>query len=192
MTIRIAMRTTDGRNIDATITCRIMAGWGINIIEVGDNTASQRQTILNGLNDARDVYENHGLTFTSVEWWVIHDGDAGGYLDLGDEDEWEDLLDDWTVPNQSVDCFVVRTMWDSFAGYSPIGGPDDKDDKNDGLAVTRSLVCMAHEIGHYMGDLDHADSLGTGNVMHSTCGGRNFTYNQYEEFLEHDWTRIAR
>jgi hypothetical protein len=192
MTIRLAMRTTDGRNVTATITCRIMAGWGLNIIEVGDNTASERQTILAGVNDARDVYEDHGLTFSSVEWWVIHDGDAGGYRNLGDEDEWEDLLDDWTVPNDSVDCFVVRTMWDSFAGYSPIGGPDDKDDKNDGLAVTRSMVCLAHELGHYMGDHDHADALGRGNVMHSICGGRDFTYDQYEDFLEHGWTRIVR
>jgi hypothetical protein len=192
MTIRIAMRTSDGRNVEATITCRIMAGWGVNIIEVGNNTASQRQAILAGINDARDVYENHGLTFTSVEWWVIPDADAGGYRDLGDDDEWDDLLDDWTVPNESVDCFVVRTMWDSYAGWSPIGGPDDKDDDDDGLAVTRSLVCMAHELGHYMGDLDHADALGTGNVMHSTCGGRNFTYDQYREFLDHEWTRIAR
>ena len=192
MTVRIAMRTTDGRDVEATITCRIMAGWGLNIIEVGDNTAAERQTILAGVNDARDVYEDHGLTFSSVEWWVIHDGDAGGYRDLGDEDEWEDLLDDWTVPNDSVDCFVVRTMWDSFAGYSPIGGPDDKDDKDDGLAVTRSMVCLAHELGHYMGDHDHADALGRGNVMHSTCGGRDFTYDQYEDFLEHGWTHIVR
>jgi hypothetical protein len=83
-------------------------------------------------------------------------------------------------------------MWDSFAGYSPVGGPDDKDDKNDGLAVTRSMVCLAHELGHYMGDHDHADALGRGNVMHSICGGRDFTYDQYEDFLEHGWTRIVR
>jgi len=194
MTIEIIFPRQTGGTVSATITCRIMAGWGINIIEVGNYSSSEISAIAAGVEDARDVYENHGLTFSSVEWWFIPDGDAGGYTVLNDHDEWEDLLDDWTVDNESIDCFVVRDMWDSFAGWSPIGGPDDKDGscEDDGLAVSNSLVCFAHEVGHYMGDLDHANSLGSGNVMFSTCGGRNFTYDQYKEFFDHDWTRIVR
>lgn len=194
MTIEIIFQKQSGGTISGSVTCRIMAGWGINIIEVGSYSSSEISTIAAGINDARDVYENHGLTFSSVEWWTISNSQAGGYTVLNDSDEWEDLLDDWTVDNNSVDCFVVRGMWDSVAGYSPVGGPDDKDGacENDGLAVTNSLVCFAHELGHYMGDLDHADSLGSGNVMFSTCGGRNFTYDQYKEFFDHDWTRIVR
>jgi hypothetical protein len=192
MSIEIIFTRSTGATIAGTVTCRIMGGWGINIIKVGDYTSAEDATIAAGLADARDVYENHGLTFSSEQWWLISNASAGGYTTLNDHDEWEDLLDDWTVPNESVDCFVVRGMWDSFAGWSPIPGPDDKDDKNDGLAVTRSLVCMAHELGHYMGGHDHADGLGRGNVMHSTCGGRNFTYDQYKDFFDHDWTRIVR
>jgi hypothetical protein len=194
MTIELMFRRASGAPISATVTCRVMAGFGINIIEVGSYSVAQVSAIATGVNDARDVYENHGLTFSSVDWWSISDADAGGYTVLGDDDEWEDLLDDWTVRNGSVDCFVVQGMWASFAGYSPTPGPAGKDGdcENDGLAVSMSLVCLAHEFGHYMGGHDHADSLGTGNVMHSICGGRNFTYAQYRKFFDHDWTRIVR
>ncbi len=194
MTIEIIFQKQTGGLVTGTVTCRIMAGWGVNVIEVGGYSGSEEGTIDSGVNDARDVYENFGLTFSSVSWWIISNSDAGGYTVLNDEDEWEDLLDDWTVENNSVDCFVVRGMWDSFAGYSPVGGPDDKDGacENDGLAVSMSMVCLAHELGHYMGDLNHANDLGSGNVMFSTCGGRNFTYDQYKKLLDHGWTGIVR
>lgn len=190
MSLEMIFTKTTGGTVSSTITCRIMGGWGINIIQVGSYTATQRTTIANGINDARNIFENHGLTFSSVDWWIIND--PGGYRILNSRDEWSDLLDDWTVNNDSVDCFVVEDMWDSFAGWSPIGGPDSKDSKSDGLAVDRFMGCFAHELGHYMGDHGHADSLGNGNVMHSTCGGTNFTYDQYKDFFKHSWTRIVR
>jgi hypothetical protein len=193
LTIELLFTKTTGAGVSATITCRIMGGWGLNIIKVGSYSASQETTIANGINDARDVYEDHGLSFSSVQWWIINDANAGGYRILNDRDEWEDLIDDWTVPNDSVDCFIVEDMWDSYAGWSPIGGPAGKNTKDDdGLAVDRFMGCLAHELGHYMGDHNHADSLGTGNVMHSVCGGRNFTYDQYKNFFNHGWTRILR
>lgn len=202
MAIQIVMTRTNGSTVAGQITCRVMAGFGINVIRVGDTTAAEDTTIANGVNDARDVYEDHGFTFSSIQWWVIHDTDVGGYQFLGSEDEWEDLLDDWTVPNDSVDCFIVSGMWDGFAGYSPEPGPDEKDGdcENDGLASTQSGVCLAHELGHYIGGLCHPDdggcsesnSLGGSNVMFSVCGGRNFFYSQYRKLLGHGWVRIVR
>jgi hypothetical protein len=192
MTIELIFQRQAGGSISGTVTCRIMAGWGVNIIEVGSYSGSEESTIAAGIADARDVYENHGLSFSSVDWWIISNADAGGYTVLADEDEWEDLVDDWTVPNDSVDCFVVRGFWNSYAGWSPFPGPDSKDSDDDGLAVDNGLGCFAHELGHYMGGHDHADALGAGNVMFSTCGGRNFTYDQYRDFLDHGWTRILR
>lgn len=194
MTIEIIFEKQDGTRITGTVTCRIMAGWGVNIIQVGSYSNSERNTINAGIDDARDVYENYGLTISSERWWIISTDEAGGYTVLNDHDEWEDLLDDWTVPNDSVDCFIVRGMWDSYAGWSPIPGPSDKDEacEDDGLAATFSMVCITHELGHYMGGLEHADSLGSGNVMNSVCGGRNFTYDQYKKFFDHKWTRIVR
>lgn len=194
MTFEVRFRRTSGSEVSGSVTCRVMAGFGLNVIRVGDYSSSEISTIAAGVDDARDVYEAHGLTFSSVQWWVISASDAGGYTTLNDHDEWEDLLDDWSVQNDSVDVYVVRGMWDSYAGWSPIPGPDDKDGscEDDGLAVSRSLVCLAHELGHYMGGLNHADSLGSGNVMFSTCGGRSFTYDQYRDFFDHDWTRVVR
>ena len=72
------------------------------------------------------------------------------------------------------------------------GGLEQLIADDDGLAVDNGLGCMAHELGHYVGGHDHADALGRGNVMHSICGGRNFTYDQYRGFLGHGWTRILR
>jgi len=190
MLIELIFTKTTGGTVSSTITCRIMGGWGINIIQVGSYTSAQRTTIANGVNDARNIFENHGLTFSSVDWWIIND--PGGYRILNNTGEWEDLLDDWTVDNDSVDCFVVEDMWGSVGGRSPVGGPDSKDSKSDGLAVDRFMGCFAHELGHYMGDHGHADSLGNGNVMHSICGGTNFTYDQYRKFFKHGWTRIVR
>lgn len=194
MTFELIFKKADGTPVTAQITCRIMGGWGINIILVGSYTSAERTTISNGVNDARDVYENHGLTFSSVSWWSISDADAGGYTILDDDDEWDDLVDDWTVPGDSVDCFIVRGFYDSVAGLSPVPGPDSKDGtcESDGLAVSNSMVCLAHELGHYMGGNEHADSLGRGNVMHSICGGRQFSYDQYKKFFNHNWTRIVR
>jgi hypothetical protein len=194
MTIELVFQRAGGGSVAGTVTCRVMAGWGVNIIKVGDYSTAESATITNGANDALDVYENHGLTFSSLQRWIIHDTDAGDYPVLDDHDEWEDLLDDWSVPNDSVDCFVVRGMWSSYAGWSPIPGPDDKDEacEDDGLAASMSMVCLAHELGHYMGGQNHADAEGRGNVMHSICGGRNFTYDQYRGFLGHPWTRVVR
>jgi hypothetical protein len=192
MSIELIFQPQAGGSIAGTVTCRVMAGWGVNIIEVGSYSSAEESAIAAGIDDARDVYENHGLSFASVDWWIISNAEAGGYTALDDEDEWEDLLDDWTVRNDSVDCFVVRGFWNSYAGYSPIPGPATKDDDDDGLAVDNGLGCMAHELGHYVGGHDHADALGRGNVMHSICGGRNFTYDQYRGFLGHGWTRILR
>jgi hypothetical protein len=179
-----------------------MAGWGVNVIKVGSYTASQNTTIANGVFDARDVYEDHGLTFSSIRWWIISDADAGGYTSLGDEDEFDDLVDDWTVDNDSVDCFVVQGLWGSVAGISPTPGPAGKNGScdSDGLAVSRTMVCLAHELGHYMGGRCHPDesdcsdsnSLGGSNVMFSICGGRQFLYAQYKRFFDHAWTRIVR
>jgi hypothetical protein len=194
MSVELVFQRTGGGSVAGTVTCRVMAGWGVNIIKVGDYSSAESTAITNGVTDALDVYEDHGLTFSSIQRWIIHDADAGGYPVLDDHDEWEDLLDDWSVQNDSVDCFVVRGMWSTFAGWSPIPGPADKDGacEDDGLAASMSMVCLAHELGHYMGEHGHADGEGRGNVMHSICGGRNFTYDQYRGFLGHPWTRVVR
>ena len=192
MTIQLVFEKVDSTAVDGRVTCRVMAGWGVNIILVGDYTASEQGTIASGASDAQSVYENFGLTFSSVQWWGISNAQAGGYTVLNDEDEWDDLIDDWTVPNDSVDCFIVRGLWNGFAGYSPQPGPASKDGwcTTDGLAVELSLQCLAHELGHYIGGRDHDPTAG--NIMFATCGGRDLRYDQYRSYLGHGFTRVVR
>jgi hypothetical protein len=93
-------------------------------------------------------------------------------------------------------------MWGGFAGYSPEPGPAGKDGdcEDDGLASTQSGICLAHELGHYIGGLCHPDdggcsesnSLGSSNAMFSICGGDDFLYSQYRDLLDHGWVRIVR
>jgi hypothetical protein len=192
MAIHIVFTKEDGTRVDDQRTCRIMAGWGVNVIQVGSYTAAEKASIQSGLDDARDLYENFGLTFSGVQWWIIRDDRVGGYQVLDDHGEWESLLDDWTVANDSVDCFVVRGMWETYGGWSPIPGPASKDGacQDDGLAVTRFLGCLAHEFGHYIGGHNHVDD--TTNLMYKNCGRRQISYDQYRAYLRHGFTRIVR
>ena len=125
----------------------------------------------------RNVYRQVSLGVGRVEHYVITAGDADGADDLGSEDEADELSDDWTVPGNGIDVFVVRNISDSdFVGISPIDGSCDKDSKDDGLiggeigrgfdAVARTF---AHEVGHFLGlSHNHGDDCPT-----STAGQNN-------------------
>jgi hypothetical protein len=54
---------------------------------------------------------------------------ANNHETINSDGEAEDLTGDWTVPNQAIDLFVVRSYVGSTAGLSPVGGPRDKDAK---------------------------------------------------------------
>ena len=100
-----------------------------------------------------------------VERYAITVAQADGH-DLIDEDcEASDLTDAWTVHNDGLDVFLVRSQTWSYgeedkvaSGQSPTPGPCDKDSSstsgviigrhNDGLMLAH---VMAHEIGHYLG-----------------------------------------
>jgi len=94
MAIHIVFTREDGTRVDDQRTCRIMAGWGVNVIQVGSYTAAEKASIQSGLDDTRDLYENFGLTFSSVQWWIIPDDQVEGYQVLDDHGEWDSLLDD--------------------------------------------------------------------------------------------------
>jgi hypothetical protein len=109
-----------------------------------------------------NVYRQVSLGIGRVEHYVISTAEANGADDLGSEDEADELSDDWTVPNDATDVFVVRNISDDdFVGISPVDGSCDKDSKDDGLvggeigrgfdAVGRTF---AHENGHFLG-LEH-------------------------------------
>jgi hypothetical protein len=147
------------------------AGWNldINLILVVPEHFSQAdfEDIHGGLEITRKIYASAGIRLRGVKWYQISAGAAGGYEVIDSNSEAEDLTSDWTVPNHSIDVFVVRVLNgnDGESGISPVGGPCDKDKKGMNGAVVSlngnvsdTGQILAHEIGHYLG-LDHVDFL---------------------------------
>jgi hypothetical protein len=155
----------------------------LNLISVGLDTlsAAAQQTALQKIDyavyRARNIYRAASLGVGRVLHYEILSGDANGRDDLGSEDEADDLSDEWSVPNDGVDIFLVRNISDSdFVGVSPRPGDCDKGDKDDGMIggeVNRGSEAfsrtMAHELGHYL-DLPHNHD---DDSCPSTTAGRN-------------------
>lgn len=133
----------------------------LNVIRVGiDNfTADEIERIDYAIYKARNIYRTESLGVGRVEHYNILAADANGRDDIGSEAEAEDLTQEWTVPNDGLDVFVVENISAGFIGISAVDGPCDKDAKGmngvlagaanrfrEGLART-----FAHEIGHYLG-----------------------------------------
>jgi len=136
----------------------------LNVIRVGFDamSAADRASALDRIDWAilrvREIYAPINLGVGRVLHWSISQADADGADDIGSEDEAEDLWDAWSVPNNGLDVFMVRTISADFIGLSPVDGACDKDDKGDGLVGGRIdrdpdgvARTFAHEIGHYLG-----------------------------------------
>lgn len=154
----------------------------LNLIQVGMDTlsAGDLQTIRNKIDYSvyrtRNIYRAVNLGLGRVQHWEISAADSGGRDDLGSGDEADDLTDEWSVPNDGIDAFLVRNISASdFIGTSPRPGDCDKGDKDDGLiAGERNLSfetfsrTVAHEIGHFL-NLKHTH----GDDCPTTFAGRD-------------------
>lgn len=136
----------------------------LNVIRVGFDAmpAADRTEAFERIDWAtlrvRQIFAPVNLGVGRVLHWFITQAEAEGADDIGGEDEAEELWDDWTVQNNGLDVFMVRTISADFIGLSPVGGACDKDDKGDGLIGGRIdrdpdgvARTFAHEIGHYLG-----------------------------------------
>lgn len=160
----------DGGTAVATVSMRAqieaVAGRHVhlNLIRVGFDalSATEQSRSFERIDWAilrvREIYAPVSLGVGRVRHWFITQADADGADDIGSEDEAEDLWDDWTVQDNGLDVFLVRTISADFIGLSPVGGACDKDDKDDGLVGGRIdrdadgvARTFAHEIGHYLG-----------------------------------------
>ena len=81
---------------------------------------------------AEDVLAEFG-PLVNQDGVTPHLSEADGYDDIGSESEADDLSDDWSVPNDGIDMFLVANISDDFVGISPVPGDCDKGDKSDGL-----------------------------------------------------------
>jgi hypothetical protein len=134
----------------------------LNMITVGFDTlsATDRQTAANKVDYAvfrtRNIFAQVSLGVGRVEHFVISAAESNGRDDLGSEGEADDLSDEWSVPNNGIDVFLVRNISDSdYIGISPVPGDCDKGDKDDGLIGGESNLGfesfsrkVAHELGH--------------------------------------------
>jgi hypothetical protein len=181
--IRIEYRFTEvgtGAAVGDDLTWRAVLGPHINLIRVGEEnfTNAERTRIFNALrNSAGTIYQQQDMDIGTIRTYVISVADAGGYVVINSNDEAEDLTGDWTVPNDALDMFVVRSYVGSVAGLSPVGGPCDKDAKgmNGNVIELQSSqailgIIMAHELGHYLG-LSHTNEAN--NLMRPTASTSN-------------------
>jgi hypothetical protein len=140
----------------------------VNVILVGDDGFSPNdlQQVRDSLGILRQIYAQVSIGIDNVAWYGISSADAGSLAVIDSESEAEDLTDDWTVSNNALDLFVVRSMTDA-DGRSAVDGSCDKDSSK---GMTGSVVSLngdaansgntfAHEIGHYLG-LNHISDSG--------------------------------
>jgi hypothetical protein len=124
---------------------------------------------------ARDLFAQAPLGIRRINWQLIRPPDAGGYVNILDGAEAEDLTDDWSGPGGGVDVFFVQMILDA-AGWSNVEGPCDKDSKDGRTGAVIELsndrrttgIVLGHEVGHYLG-LEHTDSIA--NMMGADADG---------------------
>jgi len=168
----------------------------MNFIRVGSDqfTNNDLAEMDSALQFTRDNWSQVNLGVGRIEHFVISTADADGAENINNDDEAEELTNDWTVPNSSLDIFWVLTYAGSTIGLSRVDGPCDKDAKGmdgsvvaiEGSANTTGFV-LAHEAGHYMG-LSHSSS--SGNLMFGTVpNGGNLTSSQGSDMRDHCFTK---
>jgi len=109
------------------------------------------------------------------------------YETINDDCEAEDLVDEYTVPNNGVDCFFVPVYVGSTAGITPDDGVVVESREGNFLGTGRT---MAHELGHYFG-LGHENDKPNNLMCQSKFanpmpGSAQINGDQIDEMKEHD------
>jgi Metallo-peptidase family M12B Reprolysin-like len=168
-----------------------MPGISINVIRVGSElfTSADITTINNAIEVLRTTYATVGLTLRRVERFIIPLARANGREIIDNNGEAETLTDEWTVSNNAVDVFFVKTYVGSVAGLSPVGGPCNKNAKGmDGAVVeligSTTGQVLAHEVGHYLG-LSHVTGDSTNLMFPSVPNGGRLSAGQGNTIRSH-------
>lgn len=181
---RVPPDPSDTASVSVLAQLQALAGSHVhlNMIIVGFDTlsASDQQTASDKVDYSvyrtRNIFAQVGLGVGRVEHFAISAAESNGRDDLGSEGEADDLSDEWSVPNNGIDIFLVRNISDSdFIGISPRPGDCDKGDKDDGLIGGEINLgfesfsrTVAHEVGHFL-DLSHNH----GDDCPTTTSGQN-------------------
>jgi hypothetical protein len=204
MAISISMTTADGRVIRGEITARVMLAYGVNIIKVGDFGSAEHTDLYNAVDRMRQIYEQRDITLRGVQRYIINNTLAGSYTVINSETEFRDMLEDWSVPNDFIDVYVVQDFqWSTFNGFAgDIPGPTSKTGRRDGLAVEKTgftdasgtlrlnvatlAQLIGHEVGHYLG-LEHLEDANNLMRRNTANRGPNLNYDQYRDVFPHGY-----
>lgn len=187
----------------------------LNIIVIGSDgfTTEDYERIENALPYLRQMMATGQIGVGRVNRYAVTVADAGGYDFIGDDCEASDLPDQWTVHNDGLDIFIVRSntwIFDDVeaAGQSAVDGPCNKDNtlEMSGCVVGRGGgalpstsgrflgTAIAHEIGHYLGldhiididDIDEATPAQQDNIMYPGILFDPARFNQTQAWEMHE------
>lgn len=153
LSLRTQLRLLQGKHIH------------LNLIRTASFDVSQQKEIDFGLQRMRNIYATVNVGVGRIQRFFI----PPGHEVIDGDDEAQDLWNEFSVPNASIDVFLARSIVGDSSGKSRTPGSCDKDSKNDSgcvIAVEDNAdavgvtlgTAIAHEVGHYLG-LKHEDKL---------------------------------
>ena len=177
VSLKATLAGMEGRHVHINV---VAVGWW-NEFSDGTVAIARRKTDF-AIMRTRQIFDAVDLGLGRVDYRLIDRDEADGYDIIGSEGEADDLSDDWSTPNNGIDCFVPRSITDpDFIGLSPVDGDCDKGGKRDGLiagAINRGGAVnasfdefartFAHEIGHYLSlPHNHGDNCPSGSARNN-------------------------
>lgn len=136
--------------------CPILVGFENDLS--GSFTRADAEHVQFAIDVLRELYAQENLGVREIFWRRVGMDDVGGFEDIDTSAEASDLTQSFSGnDNDGLDVFYVGNV-DNADGWSPIGGPCNKNANRMNGAVCQVLtndfvggVLLAHELGHYLG-----------------------------------------
>lgn len=183
--------------------------FNVNFIAVGDDQFDDNDNIEvdYSIYRLRNIYAANGIGVGRIEHYGISTAEADRLDSPTKKSQLEDLTQQWTVPNNGVDLFIIANLnvpsgSGILLGRSAINGPcGDKEAKGMNGSVSglwgseQTSRTVAHELGHYF-SLKHKNDQPTNLMCQSGSASNirtsvNITSSQEDDVRDHcfvvDW-----